>query len=233
MKKSCILILKSEKVPNIILELLKKYAIKYKMDYNILELINLNECNNEIFENILIEKIENKIKNYKNVLIYYIGNGYYNRNNNCIFPLSKINNNIIDHNEIMEYFISYWNKKIIYICDCDNIENNKIKDDFYNEYLNSIEKCKIKVNIFNTINSPIIISSCPYENYSGLLTFNLFNNLNKKLENRLYDLNKNSKIIYDNYNKIPVSCLENAMINGFETTDDGKILKFNINNKHR
>lgn len=233
MKKSCILVLKSEKVPNIILELLKNYTIKYKMDYNILDLLKLNGYNNDNFEISLIEQIENKILNYKNVLIYYLGNGYYNDDNNYIFPLSKINNNIIDHYEIMEYFISYWNKKIIYICDCDNISDYKIKDKFYNEYLNSLEKCKIKTNIFNTINSPIIISSCPYENYSGLLTFNLFNNLNKNLESRLYDLNKNSKIIYDNYNKIPFSCLENAMINGFETTDDGNIVKFNINNKHR
>lgn len=232
MKKSCILFLKGENISDIICNFLKNYSIRHKLDYKILDLNLLNKYQNDVFEDCLIEYIEKYIKNYKNVLIYYIGNGYYN-NNEIIFPLSKFNNNIIDHYEIMEYFVSYWNKKIIYICDCDNIKDYEIKKKFYDGYLNYFEKCNIKTNIFNTINSPIIISSCPDENYSGLLTLNLFNNLNKNIETKIDIIKKNTNIVYDIYDKIPISCIDDANINGFETTENGNIIKFNVNNKYR
>lgn len=212
---SLILCLKNKESSNIICNFLKSYAKYHNLNYNKLDLNNT--------ENI-IKDIENYIKEYRNVLIYYTGNGFNNCeglndpiNNVFDFPSFKLKeeddnkDNVIDQHDLMEYFVSDCNKKIICIFDCDNSEQCKYKEKIDEDCKKDFKNCDQEINIFNTINYSIKICSVAKDKKnesSGLFTLNLFKNIEHDLIKTLNKLKNKFSLLYDEYKDISIDYVE-------------------------
>lgn len=208
---SLILCLKNKDSSNIICNFLKSYAKYHNLNYNKLDLNNSEN---------LIKDIENYIKDYRNVLIYYTGNGFNNCgslndliNNVFDFPSFKLKKDIFDQHDLMEYFVSDWDKKIICIFDCDNSEQCKYKENIDSDCKKDFKNCKKdfkncnqEINIFNTINYSIKICSASKNKKNeslGLFTLNLFKNIENDLIKTLNKLKNKFSLLYDEYKDIP------------------------------
>jgi hypothetical protein len=240
--ESCILCLKGKGSSDIIYNFLETYSVYHKFNYDKLDLSNLDK------DPSLINYIEDYIKDYKNVLIYYTGNGFNNsegledlEHKVFDFPSFKIKhgdddkNIIIDQHDIMEYFVSNWDKKIIFICDCDNSEEYEYKEKINLKNKKDFKKCNQEINIFNTVNYPIKIASCSKglkNKSSGLFTLNLFNSLEENLINTLKSLENSFDLLKDSYDIVPENCIEIARHKGFEVNNEGFITNFKNQNKN-
>lgn len=207
-KQSIILCFKGLYYSKIVCKFLKRYSLINKIKYKEIDLTKIKSKNgNKDTSLILIQKIEDIVNKYDNILLYYLGvvkdkklnlniekeYNYYN------FPCFENNNNEIEIYNIINYFVNYDpDKKIITFCDCSIYDNIKYIDNFNLIYEKKFLNLYPDVNIFDIINN-MNISSNPYENILGLFTFNLFIYINLKDEG-IKNILQNENIICDLYN---------------------------------